>query len=237
MYVLIADSHVVPDTPQESAFFTMLDRIANTSYNVIFLGDNLDIWIASAPKYENHLHEHFLQWCRSEKQRREVILVEGNHEFYVKRHYSDCFSACSEDVFRLPNLSFTHGDMTHYPFSFHRLFRAFAKNSFGDFIMSILPCGVPFAHTMKKLLAHKKSDKGPADYIPYPAVDHWVANEAKESGSQLVFMGHFHCGGGHELSNVRYVILPAWKDLGTIALLDETTLEYTIDSWEKLIHE
>ena len=237
MFVLIADSHVTPDTPLEATFFAMLDRIAQTDYDVIFLGDNLDIWIAAAPKYDNALHRRFLDWCKREKTRRRVVFVEGNHEFYVCRHHADCFSDCVETVFRLPGISFIHGDAAHPAFSFHRFFRAFAKNWFGDTVMAIMPFGLRFAMFMKRLLAHGALKKNiPSDYVPYDAVDRWAATEAAASGAKTVFMGHFHCGGHHELANIRYVILKAWKYTETIALLDERTTDFTVDAWENILH-
>ncbi len=237
MFVLIADSHVTPGAPQEATFFTMLDRIAQTDYDVIFLGDNLDIWIAAAPKYENDLHRRFLDWCKREKARRRVVFVEGNHEFYVCRHHADCFSDCVETVFRLPGISFIHGDAAHPAFSFHRFFRAFAKNWFGDTVMSIMPGGLHFAMLMKRLLAHGALRKNvPCDYIPYDAVDRWSTAENAASGAKIVFMGHFHCGGHHELEHVRYVILKAWIYTETVALLDENTMDFTIDAWENILH-
>ena len=244
MFVLIADSHVPFQDPGEDVFFTMLERISRTSYDVLFLGDNLDLWIAAADKYETASHRRFLDWCRHEKEHRQVILVEGNHEFYVCRHHADCFTACTEDVYRIGAVTFVHGDMAHRRFSFHRFFRWFAKNAFGNFVMSWLPGGVGFARFMKRALAHSRnaaswkpaSARKPADFIPYDDVSRWVEAETAAHHARLVFMGHFHCGGQKDVGDARLVIIPAWKYHGTIALLDESTREFTIGNWEDILH-
>ena len=49
--LLIADSHVQPATEREDEFFQMLDWISSTDCDVFFLGDNLDLWIASGDRY------------------------------------------------------------------------------------------------------------------------------------------------------------------------------------------
>ena len=133
--VLIADSHVQPNTEREDEFFSMLDWIASTNFDVFFLGDNLDLWIASGDRYEADAHRRFLAWCKREKARRRVLMVEGNHEFYLKRHHDGCFTACSETFYKIGDILFMHGDVAQKKFGFHRCFRVFAKNAFGDWVM------------------------------------------------------------------------------------------------------
>ena len=70
--LLIADSHVQPATEREDEFFNLLDWIATTDCDVLFLGDNLDLWIASGDRYEADVHRRFLAWCEREKTRRRV---------------------------------------------------------------------------------------------------------------------------------------------------------------------
>ena len=102
--VLIADSHVQPATEREDEFFQMLDCISSTDCDVFFLGDNLDLWIASGDRYEADAHRRFLAWCEHEKARRRVLMVEGNHEFYLKRHQTASFS-CMETSHRRDSAS------------------------------------------------------------------------------------------------------------------------------------
>ncbi len=151
--LLIADSHVQPNTEREGEFFQMLDWIAATNCDVFFLGDNLDLWIASGDRYEADAHRRFLAWCEREKARRRVLMVEGNHEFYLKRHHEGCFTMCSETFYKEGDILFLHGDVAQKRFGFHRCFRAFAKNAFGDWVMGWLPFGPAFAGIMKRFLS------------------------------------------------------------------------------------
>lgn len=234
MLVLVADSHVVHGTESETSFFAMLEALSKTSHDILFLGDNLDLWIASGTRYENDSHRRFLAWCKAEKSRRKVIMVEGNHEFYVCRRHGDCFTACAEGVYRDWGMSFVHGDMAQHRFGFHRFFRAFAKNGFGDFVMSWLPFGVSFAAKMKSLLCHRK---GRPDYLPHELVEVWMANEHSSSGNRRGFMGHFHCGGEGRSADGSwsYTILPAWMRDGQVGVLDTTTCECAIMPWQEAL--
>ena len=148
--LLIADSHVQPATEREDEFFQMLNWISSTDCDVFFLGDNLDLWIASGDRYEADVHRRFLAWCEHEKKRRRVLMVEGNHEFYLKRHHDGCFTACSETFYKIGDVLFMHGDVAQKRFGFHRCFRVFAKNAFGDWVMGWLPFGPSVGSVFKQ---------------------------------------------------------------------------------------
>lgn len=234
-YILIADSHVMATSDGENEFFAMLDGISCTSANVIFLGDNLDLWIASGSRYECELHRRFLSWCEREKARREVIYVEGNHEFYVCRHHAECFTKCTETRYVLGNTEFLHGDMTHLGLSFHRFFRVFAKNWFGDFVMAWLPFGVGFAKIMKKALCSNTTRKYE---IPLQNLRTWSTEEIARTGASRIIIGHYHHHHDLRLNNgTRVTILPAWKNHGKIGIFDSTNGRLKIAEWRQVLHK
>ncbi|MBR5079138.1 MAG: metallophosphoesterase [Victivallales bacterium] len=219
--LLIADSHVQPNTKCEDEFFSMLDWIASTNYDVFFLGDNLDLWIASGSRYEADAHRRFLAWCEREKARRRVLMVEGNHEFYLKRHHDGCFTACSETFYKIGDILFMHGDVAQKRFGFHRCFRVFAKNAFGDWVMGWLPFGPAFAGIMKRFLSSgglpdlKKLEK------PLLYVEKRAKNLCRKFGVSHIIMGHFHHVVHRELGDGRkFDVIPAWKyryEVGVLA--------------------
>jgi UDP-2,3-diacylglucosamine pyrophosphatase LpxH len=218
--LLIADSHVQPATERENEFFQMLDWIASTDCDVFFLGDNLDLWIASGDRYEADVHRRFLAWCEREKTRRRVLMVEGNHEFYLKRHHDGCFTACSETFYKIGDVLFMHGDVAQKRFGFHRCFRVFAKNAFGDWVMGWLPFGPAFAGIMKRFL----SSGGLPDFEKLKKPLLYVEKRAKglcrRFGVSHVVMGHFHHSVHRELGDGRkFDVIPAWKTEGKIGLL------------------
>ena len=108
--IFIADSHLPADdsVPQ---FFEMLDRVAETSCSIVFLGDIFELWIAY-PSYEFPIHKKFLEWCRQEKKNRIIGFIEGNHEFYVTARYADSFSWGTDDSKLIDDekLLLMHGD-------------------------------------------------------------------------------------------------------------------------------
>ena len=218
--LLVADSHVQPDTDREAEFFSMLDWMATTGCDVFFLGDNLDLWIASGERYEKDAHRRFLAWCEREKSRRKVMMVEGNHEFYLKRHHDGCFTECRETFYKNGDILFLHGDVAQKKFGFHRCFRAFAKNAFGDWVMGWLPLGPAFAGIMKRFLSSgglpdlKKLEK------PMQFVKIRVADLCREFDVRHVVMGHFHHHIHEDLEGGRTMdVIPAWKTKREIGVL------------------
>ena len=219
--LLIADSHVLPGTDSETEFFQMLSWIGTTSFDVLFLGDNLDLWIASGGRYETAAHRRFLEWCREEKSRRRVMMVEGNHEFYLARHHADCFTVCEETSLRIGDVLFLHGDISQKRFGFHRCFRAFAKNGFGDWVMGWLPFGPAFARVMKCFLSSNGTPTRARLAKPILFVKRRVCGFCREHGVKHVVMGHFHLRFHEELDGGGTMdVVPAWKNAGEIGVLD-----------------
>jgi hypothetical protein len=107
---MIADAHLTCREPEDE-FFRMLDGVSRlpADIGIIFLGDIFDLWIALRG-YENDDHRRFLDWCRREKERRRIVFLEGNHEFFVAKTYSDAFSYSSEDSYEDGALQWLHGD-------------------------------------------------------------------------------------------------------------------------------
>lgn len=246
MLVLIADSHVsakkpaVAGYPDADDFFAMLTALSRTRHDVLFLGDNLDLWIGASPTYETPVQRRFLTWCREEQSRRRVMLVEGNHEFYICRHFRDYFTQCAETQLIFGQQLFVHGDVTQRALGFHRIFRRLAKNAFGDWLMAHLPGGMKFAAFMKGLLSHRHREgvgNAQGDWMPREVVERWVAEAGRHHGVSQVFMGHFHFASQGEAGGVRYQVLPAWKYDGSIGLLDETTGACRVGTWRSLLTE
>lgn len=219
--LLIADSHVEPQTDREDEYFEMLSWIGTTSCDVFFLGDNLDLWIASGERYEKDAHRRFLDWCRREKARRRVLMVEGNHEFYLKRHHEDCFTECRETFYKENGILFLHGDIAQRKFGFHRCFRAFAKNTFGDWAMGWLPFGPAFARCMKGFLSSGGTPNREKLLKPMEFVKRRVATLCREQGVSRIIMGHFHLRFHEEPDGVVMDVIPAWKINYEVGILEK----------------
>ena len=109
-WLMIADAHLTCLGPEDE-FFRVLDDVSRLpgDIGIIFLGDIFDLWIALRG-YENGEHRRFLEWCRREKSNREVVFLEGNHEFFVAKKYADNFTYIGEDSFQDGLLQWLHGD-------------------------------------------------------------------------------------------------------------------------------
>lgn len=82
-YFLIADVHLETMDDQQ-AFFDMLSAVEQfpQDHAIVFLGDIFDLWF-SLWNHEEALQSRFLDWCTRVGQKRKILFVEGNHEFYV----------------------------------------------------------------------------------------------------------------------------------------------------------
>ena len=109
-YVVVADAHL-NGGDAAGAFSRLLARISELprSCGAVFLGDIFDLWLA-LPGYESEEQKQFLTWCRTEKERREIFFIEGNHEFYLTQTRKDCFTAVSDSAIRCGGTLFLHGD-------------------------------------------------------------------------------------------------------------------------------
>ena len=95
--IFIADAHLVDAADSSDGFFEFLKKIGESEYQIVFLGDIFELWIAF-DAYEEPIHRRFLEWCRTEKERRMVGFLEGNHEFYVAWRHGDAFTWAAEST-------------------------------------------------------------------------------------------------------------------------------------------
>ena len=171
-WLMIADAHLTCREPEDE-FFRMLDGVSRlpADIGIIFLGDIFDLWIALRG-YENDDHRRFLDWCRREKERRRIVFLEGNHEFFVAKTYSDAFSYSSEDSYEDGALQWLHGDRINRKDYTYTVLRFILRNFLTrGFLWCIGPTfGPTFAHYVRERLrvtnqAHKQFFPEPRNAI------------------------------------------------------------------------
>lgn len=232
MIILIADAHVHSHTPRADDFRAMLQAIATSSHDVIFLGDILDLWIAM-PRYEDPYCAEFLAWCRREKERRRVVFIEGNHEFHVAKLHRQAFSDSAVLDFRLGHSLFLHGDLIQCNLVGHRVLHGIAKSRVGELIFHYAPCGPAIAHWAKNRFSSKA--RGIASFIPEKTILDWTTTVLNDD-CRHIFMGHFHLGSAWTLPDGRSCnIVPAWKFHGDIGLLDNENASLQTGNWRELL--
>ena len=231
--LLIADCHVRPESDSRIEFMQMLDRISRTSHDVCFLGDILELWFGLS-RYDNSLTIEFLDWCRREKARRRVYLVEGNHEFFVVLCHHDCFTQCARNVLRLDNgLVMSHGDLVAPWYSGHRLFRLATKNWLTRQALRFVP-GAPAMARRLKLMMEKRTLHRVFSF-PAAQVHRFAEAVLARPEARTLFLGHFHqCR--HEFLPLgkSWFTIPDWKKTRRIGLADADGSHLRIIPWRRL---
>ncbi|MCQ2397339.1 MAG: metallophosphoesterase [Lentisphaeria bacterium] len=216
--VLIADSHVKMGTLGAERFFEMLRWLENTSYDVVFLGDIMELWIG-VPSYEDDTQKSFLEWCRREKEHRRIYFLEGNHEFFVLAHHRDCFSEASSDELRIGDVMFAHGDSQIAEAS-HRRFRWWSKSPLAHFLLRWLPFASSIVRRIKADMERRSLAR--THRFPGSELALWCKREfALPNAAQSILVGHFHREFTIRRKDGRlFAVLPAWKDSEEIAVFD-----------------
>ena len=229
--ILITDSHVSTTYKNINAFFGMLERIERTSHDVVFLGDIFDLWVC-LPRYEEPIQQRFLAWCKHERQRRSVGLVEGNHEFFVANRKADHFSWCVGDEQREKNILFIHGDLINPKDKNYLRFRSISKNRFTRWTMHVLPWGPRLVHKLKSSL--KNTNKEFRIGFPEQAIQTFARKHFGE-GIQYIFGGHLHHEYTYQHQNgAKLHILPDWLSTEKVGIFDEKHRKLRLLNWQDL---
>lgn len=234
MMILIADAHEASASINEAEFKQMLEAISGTDMDVMFLGDIMDLWVAK-DGYEDELQNWFKSWCVQEKERRRIIYVEGNHEFFVARRYNGVLGEFQEKRYVTAKALFEHGhNIQERPTGFNRLFIGLCKSWFANLVLSVMPCGRAFAQKVKKSFG--SNGRVFPGRIPEDRVRLWAESTARKTGVSDLFIGHFHRLREMELPGGAVChVLPPWKNKGEIMLFDEERRAVSTGVWRELL--
>jgi UDP-2,3-diacylglucosamine pyrophosphatase LpxH len=230
--ILIADCHASHQRGNEAEFLALLEAVAATSHDVVFLGDILDLWIA-LPQYEQDLHRRFLNWCRRESGRRTVGFVEGNHEFFVAHRHADAFSFCSpaEHVDGAGRL-YVHGDAVNRADRGYLLFRAVTRSAFIRWAEQVTPGAPAIARFVKRHMNARR------EALPKVYPDAQVAAYAHAwhgRGVRTLYLGHFHEARiGATADGDLCQVLPAWCGSGLVGLVSPGCAQAQLVHWRTL---
>lgn len=228
----VADAHILETPGAAGGFFDMLARVAETEYDIVFLGDIFELWIAF-DSYETEIHKRFLAWCRAEKTKRRIGFVEGNHEFYVSERYRDAFTWCTDRSRLISDgrVCLMHGDTINEDDVGYLLMRRVLRNPLSRVLVRLFGplAGKVLSEKIRlslkgKNLKHKKNF--PTKYLGQ------LADRMEEKQISLCLMGHFHQTAA--LRGIR--ILPAWNPDGEIGLLDPESGQFTVRSWKQILN-
>lgn len=231
MLILIADSHLAENTSNYADFSKLLEWISSSTYDVCFLGDIMELWIAVA-KFESPMHQEFLAWCGKEITRRKIYLLEGNHEFFVATRYAENFTRCASDSLQIGNDFFCHGDLIQRHQCDHLLFRRLSKSRLAFFLLRFLP-GIKKLVRLLQSFFQKKSRRY-SQQLPLPEICRWLEQRKARPGENI-FLGHFHQAYQEMREDGSALFcLPAWKENQEIALFDTAKRCCTFLPWQQL---
>ena len=233
--ILVADTHVRPGSNAEFAFFRMLEKLGDSRYDVIFLGDIFELWIA-LPAYEEPSHARFLKWCRQQLARRRIGFIEGNHEFFVSSEHGNHFSWSTEGSYwrdTAGNL-YVHGDQINRRDSRYLQFRRLTKNRATKALLRLLPAGHLICSRLNQML--RKTNPHHRQGVPEGQIQefarHWFAD-----GIERIFIGHFHTASRYQGTSTGLLyLLPAWLESGQVTRVNPNNVGAPVEfiDWQRL---
>lgn len=113
-FIVFSDTHLPVENNEEkfNNFLKTLNLSSKIGEKIILLGDIFEVW--SGVSYYNHKRgEILLETIKPIRQNAEIILIEGNWDFFLCKNFKKHFDICSEKyaVFNENgiNFAFTHG--------------------------------------------------------------------------------------------------------------------------------
>ena len=233
--ILIADSHVSKKNDNIADFFSMLDCIAKSHHDIIFLGDIFDLWI-SIPRYQSEEQIRFLDWCITEKQNRTVGFIEGNRDFFVKDYHSDHFTWCEIGSHAInfnnkKKLMFCHGDGINTKDIRCQFLRKSTKCLFTKFVLKYIPLGPFIAKKLNELTRFKY--KGNKRKFPQKTIEKFATSIFKAKMINHIFTGHFHKNYEYTNNGNSINVITDWWKTGDVMIInDDGTTQ--ISNWKIL---
>lgn len=216
-WLMIADAHLTCREP-EDVFFRVLDDVSRLpgDVGIIFLGDIFDLWIALRG-YENDENRRFLEWCRKEKANRQVVFLEGNHEFFVAKTYPDAFSFSGEDMFRDGLLQWVHGDRINKQDHAYAALRFLLRNGVTRWLLRLIgpTFGPAVAHFVRERL--RTTNQAQKHHFPEQYALSFLSACPPDS---ILFAGHFHDRLTKTADGRIMEVLPAYAENTELAYYD-----------------
>jgi UDP-2,3-diacylglucosamine hydrolase len=231
--IIVTDAHIGPAAENYNTFCRMLEAFEKTDYDLIFLGDIFDLWIA-LPRYEKDIHAHFRGWCRAQKANRTIGFLEGNHEFFLADEKTDTFTWCAPNAWRRDQnrILFVHGDQINRKDRIYLGFKKLTKNKITKFILRNLPRGPSLIGSIQ--LGLNQINNKYRCHIPEDEIKSFAESKFDE-GIDTIFVGHFHCEYRyHNCGSKQLFVLPDWLSTQKITLYHERLKKVSTIHWREL---
>ena len=231
--IIIADAHVSKARGNHTAFFEMLAAIEKTDYDLVFLGDIFDLWIA-LPRYEEDIHNRFIAWCRMQEHIRKIGYLEGNHEYFLANERARAFTWCSSSGWWQDDsgMLFIHGDQINRNDKQYLIFNKLMKNMVTKLILRLLPYGPAIASSIKQGL--KNTNKKFRSRLPWDEIRRFADRKFAE-GVHTIFVGHFHRESSLPAhGDGKLYILPDWLSTRKLSIYEKNSQQLSTLHWKEL---
>jgi len=217
--VFIGDAHLDRDDPDLEPFLRFLDRLAETSRRIVFLGDLFNLWIGRRELEQPH--QTAVVEKLVELRRRGVVVryIEGNRDYRIGPCYAghavdDATSEAIVETFAGRRLVVVHGDQSNPADLQYRTWRAFSRSAAVWHLFNLIPRGRRIRLSESLELRLRGSNLRFKQAFPEQAVRAYAATMLKAPGDILV-LGHFHVEKdlhvGPPGPEGRIMVLPEWK--------------------------
>lgn len=235
-FLLVADAHLTePGDSTGQAFFELLEAASRLpgSVGVVFLGDILELWVAAGKEYESQVHWRFRAWCREQVSKRDLIFLEGNHEFYVSATEHGSFTHVSDASIRVGTLCFTHGDTINAADYKFRLLRRGIRNPLSLLLTKLSApfFGPSLADRIRRSL--KQQNMYHKTRFPEPYAMAFLESWGRR-GVKRIILGHFHARLTRRTESCVMEVIPAFCIDGEAAWLESPDAELAVAPWRDL---
>lgn len=230
---IIGDSHVGLGPGEETKMVQWIDRLAVRRPRALYLNGDVFHYYIGNPKFMTAAVTGFLDRLRRLREDgTEVIWVEGNRDFFVRRSAAEkaITRVVDEEAIEAAGRRYfvIHGDMINDRDIPYLFWRGFSKNRFMEFAVKLVPKGVArrLVDRVERKLAmsnfkHKTN-------LPIGQMELYGAKLA-EQGFDTVVLGHFHKKLLLPEARPRVIVLPAWFEKGEALVISPQTGEWSFE--------
>ncbi len=231
--LIIADAHV-GQRPGDAADMISILLNAHDSgvTEIIYLGDGFQYLIGMSKFWTAGLVEVMAVWRRLRAEGVRIGVIEGNRDFFLDAHELaaeiDWSGLAYEFTAGSRRFRLVHGDKVNRRDFQYRFWSWVSKCRLARVWARLLPrtLAVAIVRSMEARLAvtnrrfryHK-----PLASLRRAAENSWA------DGVDVLLWGHFHTGWEFSHDDRTAIILPAWLDTGTAALIDEDGIGFLVE--------
>ncbi|NOZ86133.1 MAG: UDP-2,3-diacylglucosamine diphosphatase [Deltaproteobacteria bacterium] len=222
---IVADLHLDGSRSLDTALENLVDRLDHLHVHELFiLGDMFDYLIGDKRYIQDHHYRALdrISAFRKNKKKNRVHLLEGNREFFVRDSFllHRFFDSIGETAtFRAGRKSFflEHGDRIDPYDRRYRFWRFVSKNIISYAAMKAIPAklGTRIVSNFEKRLKNLSPEGSIVDKLSL--VSH--ARAMFFRNFDVVVTGHFHRFFVYSENGRKLVVMPAWRDTQSFALI------------------